>query len=569
MEFQIRTLYDYAQHHTKAFQKTFTLELENPSDFEMFQSILGENGIVVTEGNSAETGSFNAFPFVTAALFAMVFVLMLILFYDLIKSYKQIGIEKMLGYDGFGIWSSRIFPIIASEVVVFAFTIVLLSAVMFNGLNILVGKFIGKLILYYVGVVIFTLVLLSVPFLYVNKIPVYAAVKNQKPLRALLYFNLLVKGMVITILLIVLSVAYTQITWILEQKNDKYDNWDKLRQYAYIYEECYEEGFFDSYSSENMEKWKSVYQEFNQAGGILADFSSYSPLNEEEHNAAEFPNYYDVVVNPNYLNTFPVYDANGNIIEVSEQEEDYVILVPEQYKKDEQMLLSYYAEICESEEMSGKNIRIVWIQDGQKLFTCALDIGVEDYNTIKNPVVIVLTEKNGYIADYERVAAYAGNPFKIKIECMEDMQTEINDVLLKYFDLNEIWFPSVGVYDAIEEQVSMANDMLALYSVLIFVLVIIAAAIIVQGIVTYLRQYQRVLAIQKLLGYRFFDKYSSYFAGVAFCYLIAVLLAFIMERDRGILIFAVVLFAAEFVCSVFYISVKDRKNIIQVTKGEI
>jgi hypothetical protein len=30
-----------------------------------------------------------------------------------------------------------------------------------------------------------------------------------------------------------------------------------------------------------------------------------------------------------------------------------------------------------------------------------------------------------------------------------------------------------------------------------------------------------------------------------------------------------VLFAAEFVCSVFYISVKDRKNIIQVTKGEI
>lgn len=567
MDFQIRTLYDYAEHHNRAFQKTFTLELENLSDFETFQSILSADGIVVSEGNHKATGSFRIFPFVTAVLLAMVVVLMLILFYDLIKSYKQIGIEKMLGYDAFAIWSSRILPILFSEAVVFAITTVVLSAVFFNGFNILIYKFIGKMILYYVGVVIFTLFLISIPFLYVKKIPVYAAVKNQRPLKALLRFNLFVKGIIITLLLIVLSAAYTQITWISAQKSDKYDNWDKMRQYAYIYEECYTEGFFDSFSPENIEKWKAIYQEFNRAGGIMADFSSYSPLNDEERNLAEFPCYCDVTVNPNYLKMFPVFDTNGNIIEVSEQEEDYIILVPEQYKNDKQMLISYYEEICENEDVPGKNIRIVWMQNDQKLFSCALDIGIEDCNTIKNPVVIVLTEKNGFIDDYARVAAYTGDPFKIKVEYMDDLQSEINSVLSKYFDLNKIWFPATGVYDAIGEQIAMANDMLALYSMLIFVLVIITAAIIAQGIVTYVRQYQRVLAIKKLLGYRLLDKYSGYFAGVIFCYLISVLLAFIIKNDTRMFIFAVVLFVIEFICSILYICVKDRKNIIQVTKG--
>lgn len=569
MNFQIRTMYDYVMHHREAFKKTFILEINDRSNFKVFQNILREEGIVVSEGKDDSKGSINISPFITAAILAMLLVLMLILFYDLIKSYKQIGIEKLLGYDTFGIWSSRIVSIVFWEVLVIAVVVIILSLILLNGFNILTYKFLTKMILYYIGVVIFTLCLLSVPFLYVEKIPVYSTVKNQKPLKEILLFNFFVKGIATTLLCIVLFVAWTQVMLITNLKYNKYDNWDKMRSFAYIYEECYKEVFFDSFSEDNMEKWKLIYHEFNKNGGVLADFSSYSPLNKEEYEAAVFPSYHDVTVNPNYIKLFPIFDEDGNIIEISERDEDYIILVPEKYKKDEQMLLSYYKDICESEDLLNKNIRIIWIKDGQKLFSCALDIGIDNYNTVEDTIVIVLTEKNGYIGDYTRVVAYTGNPFKVRVNNTEDLQLEINNVLLKYFGLDDVWFPATSVYDAIEDQTTMANNMLMLYSVLSFVLLVITIAIIIQSIMTYISQCRRVLAIKKLLGYGMLERYTGYFAGVLICYLMSVLVALVIKEDVAVLVIGSFMLASELICSLIYITVKEQKNIIYVTKGDL
>ena len=229
-------------------------------------------------------------------------------------------------------------------------------------------------------------------------------------------------------------------------------------------------------------KWKFIYKQFNQNGSILADFSNYSPLYKEDQFNAEFPQYYDVMVNPNYLRSFEIVDVSGHVIDISEDEKDYIILVPLKYQNVEEEIMEYYKDICE-DETDNETVRIIWIPNGQKFFSCALDVGIDDDNSIIDPVVVVLTENNGYIGEYTRVAGYTGVPFKIKVSNMEDAQSEINNVMSHYFDPEKTWFYVTSVYDAVETQVQMANDKLFFYSVLIIVLVIIIIAAVIQGMI--------------------------------------------------------------------------------------
>lgn len=565
--FTLRTLNYFVEGQNSVFDRSFTLVVKDWNKYQYFQSLLKDDGIVVTIGNDDSNSGTLMFPYMIAAVLGMCIVLMLILFYDLIKQYKQIGIEKMLGYDTFGIWSSRIIPIVISELILYAVTTIVLSVILLCGFNFLIFKFLSKLAAYYLGILLLSLGLMSVPFIYVKKIPVYAMVKNRKPLKALIYFNMLVKVAIISLLLVVICLAHEQFNWLTVHKNNKYNNWEKMKQYVYIDDECHTDKYFDDFSDENMRKWKSIYKQFNQNGSILADFSNYSPLYKEDQFNAEFPQYYDVMVNPNYLRSFEIVDVSGHVIDISEEEKDYIILVPLKYQNVEEEIMEYYKDICE-DETDNETVRIIWIPNGQKFFSCALDVGIDDDNSIIDPVVVVLTENNGYIGEYTRVAGYTGVPFKIKVSNIADAQSEISNVMSRYFDSEKTWFYVTSVYDAVKTQVQMANDKLFFYSVLIIVLVIIIIAAVIQGIITFVRQYRRVLAIKKLLGYRMIDMYQGYFMGVVVCYIISEAVAFIINKNRNVVIYGVMMFIFEFVCSLVYIKIKDRKNIVQITKGD-
>ncbi len=566
--FQIKTMKSGVCNKQRLFLKAFVLQMKDVNDFEAIQSSLKEMGIVITKYTRYSSDVIIT-PYMVIATCSAIFVLLLVVLYDLIKSYKQIGIEKMLGYDILGIWSSRVFKIMLMEITVFLIVGMLCSIILFDSFNIHVIRFLGSVSLAYLAVVLLSLGMILIPFLYVQQISVSDVVKNNRPFKQLIRFNMGLKCIITTLLIILLCLSYTQIKMVLVQRNDKFKNWEKMKDYACIHELSYWDESFDSLSEENMKKWKEIYMDFNAKGAILADFSYYSPLYEEEHREAQFPNYYEVRVNPNYLKMFPVKDAEGQPVQISESEERYIVLIPEKYKSQEKSLQEYFEDgINDSTEKdSVQEVKIIWIEDNQKIFSVQLDIGIEQYNTIEDPLIEVLTEANGTVDDYMVSVAYTGDPFKIKVEEGNDIQAHINEVCSQYFDLTQIRFPTMSVYESMEEQIKMANDLLIIYITMAVILVVAGVSIVMQSIYSYMEQKKKVLAIKKFLGYRFWDKYISYFATVIVSYLTSTAIAYLFIRESSILLCTAILMIFEVLASVIYITIVERDNVIQITKG--
>lgn len=566
-EFQVKTMKTGVDSKQRLFLKAFVLQLDDVNDFEKIQLELEKMGIVVSKYIEYSSDVIIA-PLMIIVTIACVFVLLLLVLYDLIKSYKQIGIEKMLGYDWIGIWLSRVVQIVGMEMLTFLITGAVCSGIVFDSFNSVVLHFWGSVLLRYFAVLLLSLGMISVPFLYVEHISVSDVVKNNKPFKTLLRFNMGIKCVVTVLLLIVLSLSYTQIKMVLTQKNDKYKNWEKLQNYTCVYELRYWDETFNSVSEENLEKRKKIYIDFNRMGAILADFNFYSPLYKDEKEDAEFPDYYEVRVNPNYLKIFPVKDSEGNIVQISESEQKFVVLIPEKYKEQEEELREYFEYGINGSSNKGdlKEIKIIWIQNNQRFFSCQLDVGIEEYNTITDPLVEVLTEENGTIGAYSVCIANTGDPFKIKIEDGVDEQAQINNVCGKYYDLNDIEFPSMNVYERVKEQIEMANELLAIYLAMVILLMIAGISIVMQNIYVYTEHNRKVLAVKRFLGYRFADKYNRYFGTVMILYLISTMAAYIFRMEQSVFIFSGILMLFEFLISGIYIKVVEQKKIIRIMK---
>lgn len=572
IDFQIKTLKTYVEKNSKAFQKTFILELEDMNDLPIIQKELKKYDVILTV-NTEATGGLDSIPYIMVVAFLSVFVLVLIVLFDLIKSYKQIGVEKMLGYDTFAVWMVRIPKLIGWEIILFAGISFVLSLFFFYAINVLIYGFLRKLFVYYFLICLFTLGACSLPFLYVENIPVVSVIKNRKPLKSLMWFNTLIKGIISVIMLIVLFVAFKQAGTIITQKNDRFHNWEKLKDYVVIYEVCHTSDSLDITSDESIAKCEKIYSEFNQKGGILANFNFYSPLYEKEFNESKFPDYREIEVNPNYLKTFPIKDEEGKTIWISESEKDYIVLVSAKYKNREEEIRSYF-EIMKNgysgesgEKMKKQKIKIIWMEDKQKLFSCKLDVGTEDYNMVEVPLVRVITASNMVREDCSSVLATTGDPFKIKVDDVNNPEPEIDKVLSKHFDLTEITFPLVSVYKSIEDQVRMSRDLLGIMIALFIVLLVASFSIIIQNVIIFIERYRKILAVKKFMGYRLFDKYKIYFINLLACYLLPEIVLLLVKKDLKIVILGTFLFAVDFIFSIIYISIQDRKNIIQIAKS--
>lgn len=179
----------------------------------------------------------------------------------------------------------------------------------------------------------------------------------------------------------------------------------------------------------------------------------------------------------------------------------------------------------------------------------------------------MITQGNGAVEDYSSVAGSKTCPFKIKVKDYTNPTQEINDAFSKCFNLSEISFPSVSIYQNVEEQIQMTNDILKLYAALLLVLCFISIGVIFQSISTYLEYNKSVLAIKKLLGYRYADKYTSYYGALFLCYAIATTVAYIVSQNELTLVSSAIFLAVDCIFSIVYTIVMEHKNVLQVTKG--
>lgn len=162
--------------------------------------------------------------------------------------------------------------------------------------------------------------------------------------------------------------------------------------------------------------------------------------------------------------------------------------------------------------MKNQQIKIIWLANGQKIFSFDLDVFPTENNMIIDPIIQVVTEKNSVCADRDSILGSGyRDPLKMRLlnrdaaltyralepelqrlkldDNLKHLVTVDQFVLQEIYNLqrgmNELWLISLGL----------------LAGLLILV---------VQNLIIFFSKYQRKFIVRRLFGTDFFRTYREY-----------------------------------------------------------
>ncbi|MDO5016283.1 MAG: DUF1430 domain-containing protein [Eubacteriales bacterium] len=564
-KFEIRTLHSGLD-IVGFFDGSLTLILPAEIPFSTFQDIMSDLGYKVigssTLGSPEIRTTSNAYYFggITLAIGISILITLLAVFFYVINSYRKIGIKKMLGYSVKDLWHERMLPIFLTELFCFVIVPFVAYFLLFGQDSRAIRDFylgLGKI---YAGIMLLSLVVLSLPFIYANRVKVADVLKNRRSTTLAIGFNTGIK-VLLSILLVIFSFnVITQASQISSRYSSSLRNWEASKPYAIIRGAASKSRDFNVYSKENTPYFKEAYRDFNRDGAIYADFEDYSPTTHELL-PPDFPAYrMSAMVNPNYLKEHPAYDLDNKVVTIAEDEVDSVVLIPEKYKEHEQDILAWR----EKNALAGQKVRLIWLQNNQSFFTYRLDIAPQTGNCVLDPILIVVSENNTLDGMYGNLASRS---LLIKTQNPAEPGIEVNEVLGKYFPSDKVRFITYGVYDLVNSQIQKARQTILFYAVILLILFITMCSVIMQNISNYFNQHKQRLAVQHFLGFTHLDKYKVLLGLTLLSFPIVYVISALILHDWSVIwLVAIILFVELFTAGIF-IARNERKNIIKVIKG--
>lgn len=552
-----------------SFKKIFTLVFENEENFENFRNELKEYEIhfEIIDNDSYEIKYMSFYIIIFVTLY---FALIMIFLYDILNSYKEIGIKKMLGFSCFRIWKEKICSIMKVAVFIFGVSGVVLSSLFFRNFNSIVFGFISKILGFYFLILILTFIFCSIPFLYVKKIKITNMLKNNRPTNTIICLNTILKILMTIVFLITSLNTYNELGCLNSLHNDKYKNWEKTKNLvsnsAIVYDIGTKE--IDSFSEENIEKCYNIYMSLNEKGGILAKFDKYR-ITENQYKSGVCYRDNNIVINPNYLKNNVIRDSNGQRVTVSEENPNSIILVPQKFQTLEKEIREYYNEKLLGYEINtnklSKEIQIIWIENKQKFFSYQMDINPNENNCVVDPLAMVVTESNASKLNFLEVLG-TGN-FLMRVSNENTAINEINNEIGRYYDLDEYSFPLTNIYDSMRERIVNSKNLIISYSILLIVLVVLISMIVIQNIVNYFEQNKQRLAIQKFMGFKLKEKYSSFLISDISSLVISVCIAWVITKSSKIIAISIIVFIIEAIFTIIQLIINENRNVLRLTKG--
>ena len=541
------------------------------------------NGSVTYEGLNIIESNRNHFSNYLAILVLYLVIILLIL-YDILKSYKEIGIKKMLGYSTKEIWLNKVLTLLSLQLLIAIISYAIFSIIKIQEFNALYWQFTFKIIgIYAIGIFI-SFLIFSIPFLHINKIKVSDMLKNKKPVSAIVIFNYCIKISMVAVFLILISHITNNFTAIKNEFTNSYSQWENTKNYVYI--KGYKIQFNNGPSEEYISKLKTIYEYFNKREAILVDFSDFTPdslkmLRQETSYSWERD---WVTINPNYLKENPVYDVDGNRVFIEETDNNYVTLIPDKYRSSESEILKKIAfwKNGSREPVKSQQIKVIWIKSGQKLFSYNINVNPDQGNYVTDALINVKTESNMKTFDYMYVANYKGNPFKIKIDNTLEPAESVENVLSQ-LDLNIYQPIIISVYDTIAAESKSVRDMVQNFGMAIALLVMIIVIVLMQNIYNYFDLYKQRLVVQSFHGYKKYHKYldfyflmllswiiifnSALFLGnIQFLSVIGFTLSFSIKE---IFALTICLYIIEVVFTLLYLPFVEKKKIVEYLKRSV
>ncbi len=502
-------------------------------------------------------------------------ITVILMSYIVIKNSKKINIYKLQGISNIRIWLN-IFQI--SNTIIFSmitFILVLLSFIL--KLDIEFIKYIVKYqVVYYCIVTIITLI----PYILIIKTSINLGIKNKTNENLSIIFNNLFK-VILTYIIILSSITLIDNYKVMNQELDTFGDWEKSKRYGVFYPKYSgEDTSKKDYINSNVTMSNELYRILNKQGSVFIHSLEYQD-DLEVDSSIEFIK--SIKVNPNYLKEFPIYDLSGNTIAISEKEEDRILLVPEDYKKEEQSIIAYFKENknalfdFEKIEFSGKvrkqvesqDIRIIWMKNNQNIFSFNPEVNKKNNNLIKDPIIEVVTENNSVHAElFGILGGGSTDPLKIKLvnndpkatyESLKPFLIELHlEDNLKYIVVSnesELW----NIYN-MEEKISILYLSLAI-SVSCFL------AVMLQNIVIVFAKYKKKIIVRRLFGLSYIKSYKEHILLFTMNWTIQLLLlAKYISRELFLVI--IVYSSIEAICSIGSIIRIEQKNKISTIKGE-
>jgi hypothetical protein len=394
--------------------------------------------------------------------------------------------------------------------------------------------------------------------------------KNKQPTNQLIFFNFIAKIVFLVILIVSVNKCLTNFNIFREVFTNTFSQWEGAKNYAVIPNLS---NISDDVvkSKDFRETQKKMYLEFNDKGAILANFGEYLPdvravrLKETKYDYERD----NIVVNPNYLKKYPLYDINNKQISIEESEKNYVVLVPYKYKEAEKDIKRLFQLWLDGSPKDVRNqaIKIIWTKPNQKLFSMSIDVNPNEGNYVVDPIVHVLTKSNGTLDEY-RILAIKSNPFKIKINDNLDPRKTINPVLEKYgYDRYVDNVSTVG--EQIDSKAKDTKKVIAYLSLTIALLGVCVAIIIFQSIYNFFEKYKHIIAIRRLNGYKKIDKYKEHFILVLIGWVVVIIYDFFINKInlQNLLSISFMFIIIEIIMTLITLKVIEKRKFINIIKG--
>lgn len=451
----------------------------------------------------------------------VVFALTALLFiYYMFNQSKKMGILKMHGISKRRMWWLIAGKQITILAVLFAFGCVII-AVMLSFPETFIENCLVQLGIAYSVLLVLSLVCYGL----ISTIRVNEAIKNKKQTKAIYLLNVTVK-VFLGVMIILLSLETFGNYALLQaekrqflSKGENVRSWPGIENYGVInaylgYTTAYNTDEIEQDLSRSDEALAELYVPFNRQGALYVDATEFEQDFLQVNDT--FEGIFSMTVNPNFLQQYPIYDDQGKAVHISEDTKDWIVLVPEQYKHEEEEIRQYY----EDREMrdyyltvdDGQRLQIIWTKQGQQIFSMNPDVFPEENNDITDPVIHVKTESN-HLFTYRGGILGAGlnDPLKVKLINGDPLVTyeKFKDEFER-FDLHSnttiMTIPQFISQRLDELERDLTSERFVLVGMIgLFTL------LSVQNVIIYFHRHAKKLVIRRLFGIRFLKAYAPVF----------------------------------------------------------
>lgn len=539
------------------------------SKYKSFLSDLKSKGIDIIETEYINNSQIYVNKsYIYIVLISVIIIFLALLIFDLFNSIKDISIKKMLGYSRATLCIEKIKTLVITECACSVLVFLVLSALKFKEYNHHFFLYAKKVLLLYSLVIVISILSVLLIYSLSASFSVTDIAKNSDQNLKIIIFNMFLKTVISVVLLVISGYCFSDYSIASKSYQNKYEKWNETKNYYCV------NGIGQKTDIEDVEILNdsilnasyNAYMEFDKNGAILSEFSLYEEemyeLNKRYHTQREYECGW-ATVNPNYLKKNILLDTNDNIIEISEEEESGILLMPEKYKKFEQDIKQYFYDLFEYKN-SSREYKIIWLKNKQKAFSYRLDVG--DNCFVEDPVIRVLSRKNSNdMLDYAFFGGYNFGP--VKVECNSDKEVvDFYATLYKYFDNSIYVFDVYNLYSSISSEIDSIHNSLEYKLLIIFSLIVTLISVSVQNNIVYFIEYSNYISVFHLLGYSFWDKHISLFINFVWSSAIIFIVSILISRELMTIPLVLIFLIIELLFCFIIAGLYEKRNIVYLLK---